>query len=236
MKKASVTWPCYLLVVLLALLYNDWLLGYLLNPHMSANRSLISELSASNQPHHWIFRSLDITAGIITLAFAHHIWKLATRTSRQKRLLLTTFFAVVGLDSIIDACLPIACAPSVNPHCSFFTTHSTLTTAHLIESNIAGIAIALAPAIWWWWHREGEHEHIARASLWLVMLESAIGVTALVVRFDHLAGYGTIQRIYQGGVGTWVGLLVYLALELNLETEEPMTEAVSSFDGPAVSS
>jgi hypothetical protein len=201
---------------------------------MSSNRSLISELSATNQPYHWVFQILDITAGFITLACASYVWHLAGKTSPQKRWLLTSLFVCVGADSIIDASLPIACAPSMNAQCSLLATHSALTAAHLIESNIAGLIIAVAPIIWWWMHRNGEHRPIARVSLWLITLETSVGIAALIVRIANHGNYGGIQRIYQLGIGLWISLLIYTALSMQADARIT-SKLVETDDVPAVS-
>jgi hypothetical protein len=228
MRKASIAWPGYFLAAGLAFLYNDWILGYVLNPHMSANRSLISELSATTQPYHWVFQILDITAGVVTLACARYIWHLTEHISTQKRWLLTGIFLFIGLDSIVDASLPIACAPSVEAACSLLGTHSIVTQAHLIESNVAGATIAIAPITWWLLHKSGKHRHLSLASIWLIIIETAVGLTALIVRFTHHGNYGGIQRIYQGALGIWVGLIVYTAVTIHLESRATRKGKTSS--------
>jgi hypothetical protein len=236
-KKVAVVWPQCALAVTLCLLYNDWLLGPILNPRMSTNRSLISELSATSQPYHWVFRSLDITAGILTLGCCSLVWRLFSTTTRRIQWALTGLFLVIGLDSIIDAMLPISCAPSVDLQCNLFATHSALTTAHLIESNIAGTIIAIVPLVWWRYHRTKQFRFIAEVSLWLVFFEAWIGVAALTVRFSHHGTYGLIQRAYEVALGMWVGLIVYVAVGVrNGGVEHSQLQALISSNDAAVSS
>ena len=221
MKKVAIGWLRYCLAASLVFAYNDWILGYCLNPQMSANRASISELSAITQPYHAVFQTLDIIAGILTLVCVVYVWRFTEHITPHKRWLLLGLFLFIGLDSIVDASLPIACAPSVDPSCSFslLGTQSIITRAHLIESNIAGTVIAIAPIAWWWLHRSGKHRHIAIASIWLIAVELAVGISAVIVRFTHNANYGGIQRIYQGVLGIWVGVLVYTAITVHLETK-----------------
>ena len=216
MKKGNIKWSIYCLAAGIAFLYNDWILGYALNPHLSANRSLISELSATSQPYHEVFQTLDIIAGVITLACIGVIWHFTAHIADKRRWLLLLLFLVVGLDSIIDASLPIACAPSIDLSCNLLSTYSFITRAHLIESNIAGAIIALAPVVWWWLHRSNKHRHISLASVWFIVIETAVGIAALIVRFTHHGNYGGIQRIYQGALGVWLGLLIYSAIAVHL--------------------
>lgn len=208
MKRLSVKWICFWgLAIVIALLYNDWLLGPILNPHMSSVRSLISELSALSQPYHTVFQTLDITAGILTLLFVGFVWRFTSSMSKKERWVLTGLIAFIGLDSIVDASLPIRCAPSVDIHCSLLAFNSAVTDAHLIESNIAGVGIAIAPIIWWWLHRENS-PRFAKVSLSFALLQILAGVFALIVRISGKDKYGLIQRIYEGGLGIWIATIL----------------------------
>lgn len=210
-------WPGYCLAAILVFLYNDWILEYFLNPRVSLNRSLISDLSALNQPYHWVFQALDILAGIVTLGCVAYMWRFTAQISPSKRWLLLALFVFIGLDSIVDASLPISCAAYIDPNCTFLGATSIITKAHLVESNIDGTVIAFAPLVWWWLHRSDKHRHISLASLWLIAIESAVGMAALIVRFTHHSNYGGIQRVYQVALGVWVGLLVYTAITVHVE-------------------
>lgn len=208
MKRYSTKWLWFWgLAIVIALLYNDWLLGPILNPHMSSVRSLISELSALSQPYHAVFQTLDITAGILTLLFVGFVWRFTKSMSKKERLILTGLIAFIGLDSIIDASLPIRCAPSVNFHCSLLAFNSAVTDAHLIESNIAGVGIAIAPLLWWWLHRKNS-PRFAKVSLSFALLQILAGVFALIVRISGKDKYGLIQRIYECGLGIWIATIL----------------------------
>ncbi|HEV2403476.1 MAG TPA: DUF998 domain-containing protein, partial [Candidatus Saccharimonadales bacterium] len=204
-------WLKYGIVALLALLYNGWILESLLNPRMPAAPSLISELSALTQPHHQVFQALDIVAGFLTLALCGFVWQLTRGLAPRVRWLLTGLFAFVGIDSIVDALLPISCAPSVDMHCYALAPHILITTAHGIESNIAGTAVALLPAVWWWQHR-ARHRVIEKISLWFAGIQIILGIIALTVRLSGKDSYGIIQRIYEGGVGLWISTIVGTAI------------------------
>lgn len=203
-SKQLPIWGKYWLAGLLTLLYNDWVFETAFNPHISPKHSLISELSALSQPYHWIFQTLDISAGLLTLAFVIVVWRLTVGLSTRSRLLLAGLFAFVGIDSIVDASLPVACAPSMDPQCRVWATHALLTTAHGIESNIAGCAIVLLPVAWWWQYR-GKHTIIAQISFWFTIMQIIIGMGALAVRLSGRDTYGILQRIYESGLGIWMG-------------------------------
>lgn len=235
MKKVAGILLSYSLAASLVFLYNDWVLGYFLNPHMSANRSTISELSATNQPYHSVFQMLDILAGILTLACVVYMWRFTAQISTgvKKRWLLLGLYLFVGLDSIVDASLPVSCAPSVDSTCNWFASHAVITQVHLIESNVAGTVIAMAPLVWWLLHRSGKYRQILFASIWLVIIELAVGIAAVIVRFTHHTNYGGVQRIYEGVLGIWMGWLAFAAVTAYLETKQAtpskkMKQAASS--------
>jgi len=195
----------------LALLYNNWLLAPILNPHLSTARSLISEISATSQPFHQVFQTGDIIAGLISLAMVPFVWRLVRVHDLAWHGVLAISIAVIGADSIIDASLPISCAPSTDAHCQLLNLHSWVTMAHLTESNIAGVLIFLAPLTWWWFARR-KHRRLAQASLLLAGLELATGISILVTRAFGIHIEGLLQRGYELAIGGWIGYLVALSL------------------------
>jgi hypothetical protein len=198
---------------------------------MSPNRSLISELSASTQPYHWAFQTMDIAAGILTVACIGFVWRLTDGLSRKTRWLLTSLFAFIGIDSVIDAMLPISCAPSMDPQCHLLATHSILTTSHLIESNIAGVAVALLPLLWWW-HLRMKHSIIAQLSFWFGITQLVLGIAALAVRLSGRDTYGILQRIYESGLGIWMGTVIGIAA-LRQPAALPAEDSVDLTEDPA---
>lgn len=53
-----------LAIALGGVLYAAWFLQWVVPTNLNAASSYISELSASDQPHHWLFRTTDFVAGI----------------------------------------------------------------------------------------------------------------------------------------------------------------------------
>lgn len=197
-------------VVLLAL-YNDWILGPLLNSNMSARYSLISELSARTQPYHWAFQTFDILAGVLTLLMLPWLWHFLKKFNIAYATLHFLTIASIGLDSIMDALLPISCAPSVETTCNLIKTHSVLTEAHLVESTAIGIATFAAPLLWWWCCRV-KHSLVARGSFIFVMLQIFVGSGIVLTRALDYNATGAFQRVYQLGIGVWVVGILYIAL------------------------
>ena len=210
-----------LICVILVALYNDWIFGLLLNPHISTRFSLISELSAQTQAYHWVFQTLDIIAGSLTLLMLPWLWKFLRKFDFQYTVLLFVTIASIGADNIADALLPISCAPSVDAQCSLLATHSLLTHAHLVESTAIGIATFVAPLLWWWSFK-AKHSLIAKASLWFVVLQIFIGGGIVASRAMGYNVTGAFQRLYELGIGLWVAGILYVALVATAKQRAPI--------------
>jgi hypothetical protein len=141
--------------------------------------------------------------------------------------LLPLGFGLIGLDSIIDAMLPISCAPSLDARCTLMGTHSLVTEAHLIESTVVGVVTFIAPLMWWQWHRR-RHQILAHASLWFVGLQAFVGAAILLTREADMNIVGALQRGYQLGIGLWMALIVlaaYQSPKTSAQPEPATTEA-----------
>jgi hypothetical protein len=200
-----------LISAILLALYNDWTLGPIINSRASMRYSLISELSARTQPYHWAFQTLDILAGIVTLLMLPWLWKFLQKFDVKYSFLLFITIASIGADSIVDALLPISCAPTIDAQCSLMNTHSLLTDAHLIESTAIGIATFIAPLLWWW-SCKAKQQVIARGSIWFVALQIFVGGGILAGRALGYNDTGIFQRAYELGIGLWVVGILYIAL------------------------
>jgi hypothetical protein len=210
-----------LLCATLLALYNDWFLEPLLNSHLSARYSLISELSAQTQAYHWVFQTLDILAGIGIIAMLPWLWQFLHKSTFHYPLLLFVTVACIGADNIVDALLPISCAPSVETQCSLLATHSILTQAHLLESTLIGGVIFVAPLLWWLSCRN-KHTLIARASLCFVMIQVAVGGGILLTRAVDVNVIGLFQRVYVLSIGMWVAGILYIALNATSKQRIPV--------------
>lgn len=201
-----------LLCAALVVLYNDWLLEPVFNARISARYSLISELSARTQPYHWVFQTLDILTGLAIMLLLPRLWQFLRQLKLPYAPLL--FFAVVsiGTDNIVDALLPISCAPTIDAQCNLLATHSILTQAHLIESTAIGIVTFVAPLVWWWSCKNTKQQTIARASLWFVALQVIVGCGIVLGRALDYNVTGAFQRVYELGIGLWIVGILYVAI------------------------
>lgn len=89
MKKSN-----YLIIIAIcaALLYNAWILAFWLNPTV-VNSSLLSGLSALNQPYHQLFTLTDILFACFSLILA---WGLFKQNEREDKRLLIIFLSIAG--------------------------------------------------------------------------------------------------------------------------------------------
>lgn len=213
MKKR--TWHVWvsatLLFVAVLALYNNWAWASLLNTPLATVRSLISEMSAQDQPYHWFFRASDISAGVLTLAFLPTVWRFAQQNPVRLSWLLAITYAAIGADSIIDALLPIHCAPSVDLHCSLADGTSLITQAHLAESTIIGVVTFAAALMWWLWHRRA-NPLIARISLAFAAMQVAVGVGILICTWMGWDVTGVWQRMYELSISAWLASIIMVSL------------------------
>jgi uncharacterized protein DUF998 len=218
--------------VLLAALYNDWLLGPTLDARMPVGGSLISELSARTQTNHWAFQTLDITAGVLTLAALPWLWRFLRGARVMYWQVLFATIASIGADSIVDALLPISCSPTVDAGCSLAGTHSLLTDAHLIESTLIGVITFVAPILWWRLSKT-KHHFIARLSWQFAVLQLLVGGSILLTRSVHFDVTGTLQRTYELGIGAWVAGILYVAISADNKRRTGTTEPEPARAQPA---
>ncbi|HEX3568377.1 MAG TPA: DUF998 domain-containing protein [Candidatus Saccharimonadales bacterium] len=192
---------------IIALLFNNWLLQPLLNPALSLNHAVISEISARTQPYHWVFQTLDIAAGALTLLCLPYMLRFARQVKLPLYGLLVGMVALLGIDSILDASLAISCAPTIDLHCSLTNSHSLITEAHMVESTTTGLATLVAPVVWWWACRQRGVRLLAQMSVWFVGLQALVGLSILGSRAIGVDIVGTAQRLYELGVGAWIGAI-----------------------------
>ncbi|MEV0716130.1 DUF998 domain-containing protein [Asanoa sp. NPDC050611] len=97
-----------------AALYSSWLLAPWLNPRLGLTTGLASDLAATDQPWHRLFRVADLAAGSLALVGAARML-LGGRQARAAWIGAGVF----GLATVFDASLTaLSCAPSIDPDCT----------------------------------------------------------------------------------------------------------------------
>lgn len=97
-------------------LYSAWFLQWLIPTDLSAVSSYISELSATDQPHHWIFRSLDLASGILII-----VGSIAALLSTPRtRWVMAGWGSLLlfGASTIADSQSPMSCAETASVRCA----------------------------------------------------------------------------------------------------------------------
>jgi hypothetical protein len=140
------------------------------------------------------------------MIFVVYVWLYTKDLRKRDRYILVGLFAFIGLDSMLDASLPIACAPSMDSACNLLATHSIFTNTHLIESNIAGVGAFLAPVLWWFYCKS-KNFVITQVSFWFVITQIAAGLGIVLIKLSGMHDYGMFQRVYEIGLGVWVGVV-----------------------------
>ncbi len=194
----------------LLFLCNDWILGPILNPALPTRPSVISELSALTQPYHWVFQTLDILAGVTMLLLLPCLLRLLRKQPGIWRWILFATVMLIGIDSVVDASLPINCAPSIDTHCASITNTIVL-DPHIIESIAVGI-IAFASPILWWLKFRRKHTLLAQASGLFVLLQIGLVPVIVLARHNETEIIGLVQRFYQFGLSAWLTVILATAI------------------------
>ncbi|MEO6472904.1 MAG: DUF998 domain-containing protein [Aeromicrobium sp.] len=97
------------------ILYASWFVQWVVPTNLSAMSSYISELSASNQPHHLVFRATDLAAGMLLIVGS----TAALLSTIRSRWAVTGWVSLLlfGASTIADSQSPLPCAATADPHC-----------------------------------------------------------------------------------------------------------------------
>ena len=98
-----------LFMVVSAVLYCSWPLGFLLNP-AAMRDGLASELGAFGQPYNWVFIWGDIVSGVLLVGGVAILIRLYSLSGWAKRAMI--YLAIYGICGALDAAIPESCIPS----------------------------------------------------------------------------------------------------------------------------
>lgn len=198
--------------LLAGLLLNNWILGIFLNWHLFFAGGSVSEFSASTQPHHWLFRSLDIAAGsLIALSSAG----LLTLSKERK---LLRFMAIVGiilgLANCLDALLPLPCSGTLDAVCDSpvkVNFHRLSLPDHVLSSGFIALGFLCLPIAGIYYVRHDNVDNfklISRAATGLMIIFLIILALGSLIEdsvMDHLVGYS--QELQMLAFGVWFARL-----------------------------
>lgn len=200
----SKKWHYYVLLLAITL-YNAWILSVFINPHAFLAGATTSELEVWGQPGALFFRCTDILAGLLFLAGAPAITKLAR--SKKARLLLRTGIISLGLSTIIEALVVLNCSSALDMQCAMREQLNTLGWQHefhIIESIVAYSLLVLLPigtliAV-------RTNAHARRLKYWsvgLVIFMTGWALASIVQFADGADSYGLGQALFNVIFAVW---------------------------------
>ncbi|MGW7083338.1 DUF998 domain-containing protein [Streptomyces sp. NPDC054871] len=203
------------LLTLGAVAYSTWILEAFLGTGLSPLSSYVSELAAQDQPYGTLFRTADLTAGLLVLAGA--VGALLWLPRRWSTVVGWAGLALFGAATAVDSRLPLSCAPTADAACvaregaglvpAAHEAHAVSSSVAVTGALVGMVALTLAA------RRRGFPPSLAGSlALLLVLLELAATAWTLasVAAFD--AGHGTWglgvgQRLQVLLIAVWLGLL-----------------------------
>lgn len=209
------------LLTLGAVAYSTWLLEAFLGTGLSPLSSYVSELGAQDQPYGTLFRTTDLTAGLLVLAGA--VGALLWLPRRWSTVVGWAGLALFGAATAVDSRLPLSCAPTADAACAARERAGLVPAAHAAHAVSSSVAVAGAlvamVALTFAARRHGLLASGAGNSgpldvllVLLVLLELAATAWTLAAIAAFDAGHGTWalgagQRFQVLLIAVWLGLL-----------------------------
>lgn len=193
--------PAYLIVlaVVAAVSYGTFLLENVLSPDLDVVNGYVSELSAVDQPYHFVYGGGDLVTGVLSIIVSAG----ALRKLRRRPLATTgwAFLGLFGVWAIGDATFPLDCAPSLETWCalrersenvSFSHEFHSVTSSAVIACGVVGLfTLSMAARRYGWWPA------LARWG-WLLALAEAVFALSTVLAMFLGRWLGIIQRVQIG--------------------------------------
>lgn len=189
-----------------ALVFNNWLLGIILNTRLFLAGGSVSEFSAGGQPHAALFRALDILAGALIVALGGLVYRYRSHDGGWRG--IAVCLIILGLANCADALLPLPCSGTLDTTCSapvHISLHRISLPDHALSSLVIAAAYVLIPAL------AIAHKSVRRFKFISIV---TLSLTALFFVFlglesifengliDHLAGY--FQELQMLAFGWWL--------------------------------
>lgn len=188
--------PVVALTVVAAISYATFLVGSALNPDLDFFNGYVSELSAADQPFHYIYSAGDLVTGSLTILVA-----LATLRRLTRRPLATagwTFLGLFGFFAIGDAVFPLDCAPSLDTWCALrersghvslsHELHAVTSSAVIVCWLAAIVLLSLAARRYRWWPA------LARWGRLLALAQTVLAACTLTAMYMG-QWLGVVQRV-----------------------------------------
>lgn len=194
-------WPLFTAAVL----YNAWVLEFVLPTGLDARHSYVSELFAADQRLHVLFGGIEIvTALLIAAGAAPRVPPDGSRVPADRwatggRWALVAFAA----SSVADVLLPMRCAPSVNPACEAVNPWHTGTSALAHAALFASMALFIVASR----AAGGRWPLVRRWGPWVLGTALVTALATVGPLFGRPGWHGVPQRAHLVLVGVWLVLL-----------------------------
>ncbi|MFJ9417324.1 DUF998 domain-containing protein [Streptomyces sp. NPDC101227] len=181
-----------------SLLYNGWLLQFLLPTGLDPRHSYVSELYAADQPFRPVFAGIESLCALLVVVGALLACQAAAGGwARACWGALMCF----GLSSLADVGLPMRCAPSVELQCEavhpWHTGTSALAHFFVFASMVLFIRVSVVPRM----------PLIQRWGPRVLALALPASVCTVGPLFGRPGWHGVPQRLHVMLVGVWLALL-----------------------------
>jgi hypothetical protein len=195
-----------ILAVVAALLFNNWLLGFILNPHIIFTANAISDLSSAGQPHAMWFQLLDILSGI-TFVLLGVLLIREKYINDAKTIAIASI--ILGLANILDATSPVECTYQCKTGLYASLSHlhtytSVVIVATLFVLTLSGLLFAI----------KNDNQKLKLLSLGTTAFTIFSIVFALVIFLINHSfsshGYGPVQELQMIIFGIWLVYFCYL--------------------------
>ena len=195
----------WLLAALAGVTYASWVLQFVVNPGLDPVNGYVSELSASDQPFHYLFAAGDLATGLLTIV----VVGVVLRAVRPRGYALVGWLALVvfGVFSIADSLFAMDCAPNSDTTCALRERAGKVSFAHQFHSVTsvcvvtAGIISLIALTIASRRHRR--LPVIARWSWLLLLVETVTALATLPLMYLGVL-LGVIERVQVAMISIWL--------------------------------
>jgi hypothetical membrane protein len=195
----------WLLAVCAGIAYGSWVLQFVVNPQLDPVNGYVSELSATDQPYHYLFAAGDFVSGLLTII----VVVIVLRSVRPRGYALVGWLALVvfGVFSIGDSLFAMDCAPNSDTTCalreragkvSFAHQFHSVTSACVVTAGIVSL-IALTIAA----RRSRRRTVIARWSWLLLLVETPAALATLPLMYFGVL-LGVIERVQVAMISLWL--------------------------------
>lgn len=203
------------IAILAALAFNNWALGPWLNSRLFSANGSVSEFSGLDQPHHTIFRTLDVLSGLLFMLLAILLSQYVDQRSRWRHALLWSL-AILGFANVMDATFTLHCSETLDPHCtipvSLSPGHFELPD-HAYSSVVIAVCYLVMPLAGYVYGRANKMKLLTGFSILAVLVAFATLVSACEGYFTNgsfsVRTSGTLQELQMIIVGLWVVALAY---------------------------